>query len=297
MARLAFLGTPEPAVTALRALVGAGHDVAVVVTRPDRRRGRGQGPGPSPVKAAALELGLRVAEEPAEAGRAGAGIGVVVAYGRLLEPELLARLPMVNLHFSLLPRWRGAAPVERAILAGDRETGVCLMKVEEGLDTGPVYACRRVEIGDQETAAQLRRRLATMGASLLVERLADLPASLGSPVPQQGEPTYAPKLAVEELRLDWARPACRLARVVRVGRAWTTFRGRRLLVLEARASSAPPLSDTMDLLTPGSLVGNQVLTGSGLLELVVVQPAGRAAMSGADWVRGARPAAGEALGR
>jgi methionyl-tRNA formyltransferase len=294
VARLAFLGTPEPAALALRALVGAGHDVAIVVTRPNRRRGRAQAPGPSPVKAAALELGLRVAEEPAQAGLAGADLGIVVAYGRLLQPDLLARVPMVNLHFSLLPRWRGAAPVEWAILAGDKETGVCLMKVEEGLDTGPVYACRRVEIEGDETAAQLRGRLATIGAALLVERLADPPSSLGRAVPQQGQPTYARKLAPAELRLDWAAPAARLVRVVRVGRAWTTFRGKRLLVLEARAC---PGVGGLDGLAPGSLAGHLVVTGSDPLELVVVQPEGRVAMPAADWARGAKPAAGEALGR
>ena len=144
VARLAYLGTPDMAVPPLRALVEAGHDVALCVTRPDRRRGRGKEETPSPVKAAATELGIPVSHDMDDLTTAGVELAVVVAYGRIIPARLLEQIPMVNLHFSLLPRWRGAAPVERAILAGDRVTGVCLMKVEEGLDTGPVYAVRTV---------------------------------------------------------------------------------------------------------------------------------------------------------
>ncbi len=144
MARLAYLGTPDMAVPPLRALVEAGHDIALCVTRPDSRRGRGKEETPSPVKLAATELGLPVTHTMDDLTTVGVDLAVVVAYGRIIPVRLLEQIPMVNLHFSLLPRWRGAAPVERAILAGDRETGVCLMKVEEGLDTGPVYAVRRV---------------------------------------------------------------------------------------------------------------------------------------------------------
>ena len=156
--------------------MGAGHDIALVVTQPDRRRARGAGLLPTPVKAAALELGLAVTDRVDDALDAGAELGVVVAFGRLIKPHVLAKLPMVNLHFSLLPRWRGAAPVERAILAGDTETGVCLMALEEGLDTGPVYACQRVTIGPEETAEELRDRLVEIGTAMLVERLAEGPA-------------------------------------------------------------------------------------------------------------------------
>ncbi|MGH9074310.1 MAG: methionyl-tRNA formyltransferase, partial [Acidimicrobiales bacterium] len=151
--------------------MGAGHEVCLVVTRPDRRRGRRGEPAPSPVKAAALDLGLTVAEEPEAAVGLGAELGVVVAYGALVKKAVLDHLPMVNLHFSLLPRWRGAAPVERAILAGDAVTGVCLMGLEEGLDTGPVYGCRQVTIGPEETAGELGERLGEVGTALLVERL------------------------------------------------------------------------------------------------------------------------------
>ncbi|MGH9094850.1 MAG: methionyl-tRNA formyltransferase, partial [Acidimicrobiales bacterium] len=214
------MGSPYAAAVSLRALVAAGHDVVLVVSRPDTRRGRGGPSSPSPVKAAATELGLRVSDQPMDAAESGAELGVVVAYGRIIKPDVLGRLPMVNVHFSLLPRWRGAAPVERAILAGDRPTGVCLMALEEGLDTGPVYRRQAVAIGESETAVQLRDRLATLGARLLTEALSD---GLGEPEPQDGEVTYAAKIEPEDLHLAWGRPAEELHRVVRVGRAWTTL--------------------------------------------------------------------------
>jgi methionyl-tRNA formyltransferase len=285
LARLVFLGTPEAAVAPLRGLVAAGHDVALVVSRPDRRRGRNADLSPSPVKAAALQLGLSVTEQVDDAMTVAADLGVVVAFGRLIKPHVLAALPMVNLHFSLLPRWRGAAPVERAILAGDRETGVCLMALEEGLDTGGVYAEERVEIGPDETADELRARLVEIGTGLLVDQLR---RPLGAPRPQVGEPTYAGKVTPEDLHLDWSRPAAELARLPRVGKAWTTFRGRRLLVLRARAVGGGP--------PPGVLDGLVVGTVDGGLELVEVQNEGKAVQSAADWRNGARPAVGEHLG-
>ncbi len=273
----------------LRRLVEEGFQVDAVVTRPDRRRSRAGAPAPSPVKVAATELGLAVAERPEELTGAGVDVdlGVVVAYGALIRRPVLEAVPMVNVHFSLLPRWRGAAPVERALLAGDAVTGVCLMAVEEGLDTGPVYRCREVAIDGDDTAASLRRRLTGVGADLLVATLA---AGLGEPRPQQGEVTYAAKVTPGELRLDWSRPAAELHRVVRVGRAWTTWRGERLLVLAA----APSSPDTS--LGPGVVAGTTVGTGRGTLVLQRVQPAGRGAMDAADWARGARPRPGERLG-
>lgn len=293
MARLGFLGTPEVAAGVLRALVSTGHEVALVVTGADRRRGRGGALMPSPVKAAALELGLPVSAAAEELLSAGIELGVVVAYGRLLKPPLLGGVELLNLHFSLLPRWRGAAPVERAILAGDAETGVCLMSIEAGLDTGPVYGCRSVAVGEEETAAELRSRLGKIGTSLLLERLAELPGSLGSPAPQVGEPTYAPKLDPSELVLDWSLGAETLHRVVRVGRAHTTFRGSRLFVHRARVVPAPVGPGAG---AAGSLVGPVVVTGAGGLELVEVQVEGRAWQTFRDWANGARPAAGERLG-
>jgi methionyl-tRNA formyltransferase len=293
VARLAYLGTPEMAVPPLRALVDAGHDIAVCVTRPDRRRGRGGETTPSPVKVAATELGLAVTHDMDDLTTAGVELAVVVAYGRIIPTRVLALVPMVNLHFSLLPRWRGAAPVERAILAGDRETGVCLMKVEEGLDTGPVYAVRTVPLDEDVTLAALRSSLVTVASALVVDALAHGVAGLPDPVPQEGEVTTAEKISKEDLHLDWTAPAVQLKRVVRLGRAWTTFRGKRLTVLDVALA---PNGLEADERPPGSIDGPVVVTGSGSLLLRQVQPESRSPMSAEDWLRGVRPAVGERLG-
>jgi methionyl-tRNA formyltransferase len=266
--RLAYLGTPVASVGPLRALHDAGFDIALVVTRADKRRGRGSELSPSPVKSEALALGLPVSHKVDDVLDCGADLGVVVAFGLLIQRPVLERLAFVNLHFSLLPRWRGAAPVERAILAGDRETGVCLMALEEELDTGPVYACIETPIEPDETADVLRSRLVAIGSGLLV---AELRRGLESPAPQVGEPTYAAKITPDELELQWDRPAAELARVVRIGGAWTTFRHRRVKVLKARVE------------------------GSELVPLVV-QPEGRAVMAFDDYWRGVRAGPGERLG-
>lgn len=285
--RLVYLGTPDAAVQPLHALVDAGHDVVLVVTRADKRRGRGGALVPSPVKAAATALGLPVTSDVDHVLGTGADLGVVVAFGRIIKPHVLAEVPMVNLHFSDLPRWRGAAPVERAILAGDDRTAVCVMDVEEGLDTGAVYAREEVEIGADETADELRARLVDVGARLLVDTLE---RGLSQPAPQVGEPTYAEKLRPEELRLDWSRPAIELHRVVRVGDAWTTFRGHRLKVHRTRVVDTPQGD-----LAPGELDGVRAGTGDGVLELVEVQPEGKARQPAAAWRNGARPRPGERL--
>jgi methionyl-tRNA formyltransferase len=288
--RLAYLGSPELAIPPLEALVAAGHDVVMVVSRPDVRRGRRGQPTPSPVKAAALRLGLPVTDRVEDVLDVGADLGVVVAFGRLIKPPVLERLAMVNLHFSLLPRWRGAAPVERAILAGDERTGVSLMALEETLDTGGVYRKTELGIGNDETLDELRSRLVTAGTGLLLEALRD---GFGPPEPQQGEPTYAAKIEPAELQLDWARPAVELFRVVRLGRAWTTFRGRRLLVWRARLAEEAPAADAGP---PGTLQGLRVSTGLDKLELVEVQPEGKGRQPAAAWLNGVRPHAGERLG-
>ncbi|MDQ3896960.1 MAG: methionyl-tRNA formyltransferase [Actinomycetota bacterium] len=254
--------------------------MVLVVSQPDKKRGRGGALLPSPVKAAAHELGLPVTARVDDLLDAGAELGVVVAYGRLIKPHVLAVLPMVNLHFSLLPRWRGAAPVERAILAGDRLTGVCVMALEEGLDTGPVYACEERAIGEDETLDQLRTALTEIGTRMLVDLLA---AGLPAPEAQEGEPTYAAKIEPEEHHLDWSRPAVELHRVVRLGQAWTTFRDRRLRVLRARPSPGSELG-------PGELdaASLRVGTGDGALELLEVQPEGKGPQSATSWRNGAR---------
>jgi methionyl-tRNA formyltransferase len=266
--RLAYLGTPEVGVPPLRALVSDGHDVRLVVSRADKRRGRGSALLPTPVKAAAVELGLPVTSRIEDVVDAGVELGVVVAFGRLIKAAVLDAVPMVNVHFSLLPRWRGAAPVERAILAGDRTTGVTIMKLDEGLDTGPVYAQRKVKIEPHESATELRSRLTDAGTELLLELLRK---PLARPRTQQGEPTYAEKLSPDELKLDWSQPPAQLERVVRVGGAWTTFRGKRLKVHRARVSG-------------------------GELDLLVVQPEGGERMPAEDWARGARWKPNERLG-
>lgn len=272
----------------LQALVGAGYEITVVVTGADKRRGRGSGTTPSPVKQAASELGLTVSHDVDDVPDSGAQLGVVVAFGRLIRPHVLATVPMVNLHFSLLPRWRGAAPVERAVLAGDATTGVCLMAVEHGLDTGGVYRRAELPIGPGDTVDGLRHLLVERGIDLLLDALGH---GFGPPVPQQGEPTYASKLTVAELELDWSAPAVVLDRVVRTGGAWTTLRGRRCKVLAASPVAAP--AD----LGPGALMGTVVGTGAGALDLHEVQPEGRRRQPAGEWVRGARLADGERFGR
>jgi methionyl-tRNA formyltransferase len=273
----------------LRALVADGHEIAIVVSQPDRKRGRGSALLPSPVKREARELGLAVTDRVDDVLDAGVDLGVVVAFGRLIKPHVLARVPMVNVHFSLLPRWRGAAPVERAILAGDEVTGVCLMEVEEGLDTGGVFAREEVAIGPEETADELRRRLVEVGTGLLVHCLR---TGLGEPVPQKGEPTTAAKIDPAELELDWSAPTAHLHRLIRVGRAWTTFRGRRLLIARAHRPAVAGLPAG----PPGTLAGPMVRTGDGALELVEVQPEGKGLVPARAWLNGAHPAPGERLG-
>lgn len=303
MARLAYLGSPPAAVAPLRALVAAGHDIALVVSRADTRRGRGKEHTPSAVKQAAIDLGLPVTDALDDVVDVGAELAVVVAYGRIVPQRLLDVVPMVNVHFSLLPRWRGAAPVERAILAGDDVSGVCVMRLEAGLDTGPVLASRRLAIDGDEHASALVERLSAAGAELLVDTLAGAVAALGPGRPQEGEPTYAAKLEPDEFRLAWELPAEALRRLVRLDRAWTTFRGERLRVLDARpvpdADSTDP-GGTGAGGPPGTIGGDAgddvVRCGSGSLELVDVQPAGKRPMAAADWRRGVRLQPGEVLG-
>jgi methionyl-tRNA formyltransferase len=293
MARLAYLGTPQMAVPPLQALVDAGHDIVLCVTRPDRRRGRGGETTPNAVKDAALRLGIPVSQQMNDLVGIDAELAVVVAFGRIIPSAVLNELPMVNVHFSLLPRWRGAAPVERAILAGDAETGVCLMKVAEGLDTGDVYAVRRVPMDADITLSDLRARLVDTACDLLVDTLKDGLKGLPEAVPQSGDVTMAEKITKEDLHLDWTEPAEQLHRVVRLEHAWTTFRGRRLGVLEARVGESQPDHNHA---APGTLVGSSVVTGAGILELRRVQPESRSPMSADEWLRGVRPAVNERLG-
>jgi methionyl-tRNA formyltransferase len=286
--RLVYLGTPDFAVAPLRALVADGFDVALVVSRADTRRGRGGRTSPSPVKAAAVELGLPVSDRVDDVLDVGADLGVVVAFGRLIKPHVLAALPMVNVHFSLLPRWRGAAPVERAILVGDERTGVDLMVVEEGLDTGGIYDRAEVTIGRDETADELRARLTEAGTGLVLD---NLHRGFPAPRPQVGEATYAHKLDPAELHVDWSRPALDIHRIVRVGGAWTTFRGKRLKLW--RSTLAPP-GEVPD--ERYRQAGVAVPSGDGPLTLLEVQPEGRSRMPARAWANGAHWNGTEPLG-
>ena len=274
--KLVYLGTPEAAVAPLEALVAAGHEVVLVVTRADKRRGRGGELSPSPVKAAALALGLPVTHSVDDVLAAvsddGVELGVVVAFGQIIKPHILDTVPMVNLHFSLLPRWRGAAPVERAILAGDAVTGVCVMAVAEGLDTGGVYGRCEVPIAAETTAEQLRAELVEVGTALLVDTLGHpLGEWIATAVPQSGEATYAAKLTADEFEIDWTESAVQIHRRIRIGGAWTMFRGKRLKIHAARLDA-------------------------GRVVPTVVQPEGKASMSFDAWRHGARPGAGELFG-
>jgi methionyl-tRNA formyltransferase len=286
--RLVYLGTPALAAEPLHALVDAGFDVALVVTRVDKRRGRGSELAPSPVKAAATKLGIPVSHNVEDVLTVGADLGVVVAFGQLIKPHVLEALPMVNLHFSLLPRWRGAAPMERALLSGDRETGVGLMQLEEGLDTGPLFAEVRTTISEDDTGDSLRECLTSLGSEMLVRCLR---TGLSTPSPQEGEPTYAAKLSMNDLRINWSLPASVIDRVIRLGGAWTTADGRRLKVVSATIQSGDAVGST------GQLVGAVVQTGDGLLRLDKVRPEGKGVMAMKDWLNGAgRSLANSVLG-
>jgi methionyl-tRNA formyltransferase len=278
--RLAFLGTPEAAVPTLRALVEAGHDVVLVVTRPDRRRGRGSELTPSPVKAAALALGLRVGHTLADLHDVDVERGVVVAYGAIIPEALLQRVPMLNVHFSLLPRWRGAAPVQRAILAGDEETGVTIISLDASLDTGPVHLERRIRIEDQ-TAQELTSALAELGAAALREVLAS-PRLLEHPTAQVGDVTYAEKLTKETLHLTPEMSGPLALRTVRLGGAYLFVGAKRLGVVSASATKELLAPGVLDLFEETVVLG----TGEGSLTLGDVRPEGSRTMSARAWWSG-----------
>lgn len=285
--RLAFLGTPEAAVPSLEALVSAGYDVALVITRPDRRRGRGSELAPSPVKRAALERGLTVSHRLADLNELDVERGVVVAYGLIIPESLLTKVPMLNVHFSRLPRWRGAAPVQRAILAGDEETGVSVISLEPTLDTGPVHLERSVRVADK-TARELIAELAALGAAILLEVLAS-PELLEHPKVQVGEVTYAEKITKETLHLIPEMSGELVLRTVRLGGAYLLVASKRLGIVSAHASAAE--------LPQGSLAwieGEVVLgTREGAIALDDVLPEGSTTMSTSAWWAGLRRAEGE----
>jgi methionyl-tRNA formyltransferase len=304
--RLAFMGTPEFALPSLRALAGAGHEIAAVYAQPPRPAGRGHKQRRSPVHAYAVEHGWRVrtprtlddeSEQSAFSGLA-LDAAVVVAYGLILPPAVLAapRLGCLNVHASLLPRWRGAAPIQRAILAGDAETGVTIMKMDEGLDTGPILMQEAVPIGAETTATELHNRLAALGARLVVAALDGLAAGRleARPQPEQGV-TYAAKLKRGEGHLDWRHPAAELALAVRALSPWPgaffEAGGERIKVLAAEAVAGAPG------LEPGTVLDGRftVACGKGALRLVRLQRPGKAATDAAALLRGFPVAAGTRL--
>ncbi|OEU96662.1 methionyl-tRNA formyltransferase [Streptomyces oceani] len=308
--RLVFAGTPEVAVPALDALLTSErHEVVAVVTRPDAPAGRGRHLIASPVAERAQEAGIEVLrpEKPrdpdflARLREIAPDCCPVVAYGALLPPAALD-IPAhgwVNLHFSLLPAWRGAAPVQHAVLAGDEMTGASTFQIEEGLDSGPVYGVVTEEVRHTDTSGDLLTRLAFAGGGLLAATMDGIEDGSLQAVPQSEEGvSYAPKLAVEDASVDWNTPALRVDRLVRgcspAPGAWTTFRGERLKV---RAVTLAP--DRVGQ-APGELLPakNAVYAGTGshAVELRWVQPQGKKPMRAADWARGARIAAGERLG-
>lgn len=300
--RIAFFGTPDFAVPSLRALLGEGFDVAVVVTQPDRPRGRSRSTlVPPPVKTVAIEHGLPVLqpEKPGtpdamDALRAHApDLGVVVAYGHILKPDLLALPPrgMVNVHASLLPALRGAAPIQHAILQGLDTTGVSIMQMDAGMDTGPVLLSVPTPIAADETGGELTERLAELGAMALIEALAML--AVGDLVARPQDPeqaTFAPKITPELTRVRWEEPADRIARQLRAfdphPGAWTTHDDKRLKLFGPREGGRLPPGGA----APGTVLrvapALVIATGEDGLQVLDVQPEGRARMSAADWVRG-----------
>ena len=307
--RIVFAGTPEFSLPALDALHAAGHGIVAVYTQPDRPAGRGRAITASPVKLRARSLGvaveqpstLRNAETLARLAAHAPDVMVVVAYGLILPATALAipRLGCINIHASLLPRWRGAAPVQRSILAGDARTGVTIMKMDAGLDTGPVLLARATEIGAGETAGSLHDRLAALGADAVVEALDGYASGRLAPVAQSGAGvSYAAKIRKEEAAIDWTHPATEIARQVRAFNPWpvaeTRWRGQQLRVWEAAV--VPGVRDATPGLVLEALGGSLVVaTGEQALRLGRVQLAGRRPLTAAEFLNAHLPA-GDRLG-
>ncbi|MFJ6301213.1 methionyl-tRNA formyltransferase [Arthrobacter sp. KFRI-F3372] len=295
--RVLFAGTPAVAVPSLDALVEAGFDVVAVLTRPDAPVGRKRVLTPSPVAARAAELGIEVihaarvdAEATARIADVNPDVAAIVAYGGLVPPAALAvpRHGWINLHFSLLPAWRGAAPVQRAVMAGDDVTGAVTFLLEEGLDTGPVFGTLTESVGPEDTAGELLERLSRSGAVLLAQTLSAIGAGMASAQPQAGEVSLAPKLTLEDGHLKWSHPALAISRQARgvtpEPGAWTMLDGQRVKLEPVR------LRPDVTTLAPGALAlhGKSVLVGTGshAVELTRIQPAGKKMMAAADWARG-----------
>ncbi|MBT2587871.1 methionyl-tRNA formyltransferase [Arthrobacter sp. ISL-95] len=295
--KVLFAGTPAVAVPSLNALVKAGFEIVAVLTRPDAPVGRKRVLTPSPVAARAMELGIEViraakvdAETTARIADFAPDVAAIVAYGGIV-PRAALGVPThgwVNLHFSLLPAWRGAAPVQRSIIAGDDVTGAATFQLEEGLDTGPVFGTLTETVRSEDTAGDLLERLSISGAVLLSQTLSAIDAGQAAPQPQNGEISLAPKLTLDDGRLDWHQPALALNRRARgvtpEPGAWTILEGQRIKLEPVKLRP-----DIKDLL-PGNIRvdGKSVVVGTGshAVELGRIQPAGKKMMSPADWARG-----------
>ncbi len=304
---IVFAGTAPFAVPSLEALLAAGHRVAAVYSQPDRPAGRGRKLTASAVKQAALAAGIEVRQPPTlrtpdaapDLAALAPDLLVVVAYGLILPPAILAvpRLGALNVHGSLLPRWRGAAPVERALLAGDAETGVCIMQMDAGLDTGPVFVASREPIRPDDTAGSLRERLAALGAQALCEVVADIERGTAGAIPQPADGAcYAAKIDKREAQLDWAQPAVALERAVRAFApaplAWTLWRGQRLRVGRARVLDGQG--------APGQVLavdasGIEIACGDGSLLLTALQAEGGRMLTAREFLAGRRVEPGEVL--
>lgn len=298
--RVIFFGTPEIAVGPLRAVVAAGFLVDLVVTGIDKRRGRGSQTSPSPVKEAALELQLPVTHDVADAialvttsteNFVGSYVGVVVAYGHIISTDALQVLPMINIHYSLLPRWRGAAPVERALLAGDEQTGVCIIQVVEQLDAGDILSSATTLISQTDTTASLRARLGEIATPLLIDVLSN---GVNATKPQSGDVVVAAKITQIDIEIDWSKPAVVIDRQVRVGGAFTFFNDKRFKIHSLKVSAEIFVSESGNMV----VVNDRVLVacGQGVVELVEVQPEGKPRISAQDWKKGARLDAQSRLG-
>ncbi|WP_443970532.1 methionyl-tRNA formyltransferase [Sphingobium sp. CR28] len=310
--RIIFMGTPDFAVPTLDALVAAGHDIVAVYTQPPRPAGRGKAPRPGPVQIRAEALGIEVrhpvtlrdAEERALFAALGADVAVVAAYGLIL-PRAILDAPVhgcINVHASLLPRWRGAAPIQRAILAGDKETGVTIMQMEAGLDTGPMLATVKTPIGPYDTAGNLTHRLSSLGAELLVNVLADLP-NHPQEIQREAGVTYAAKIDKAESRVDFSAGAIAVDRQVRafnpVPGAWFEHEGERIKILTANVLSHPhDHADVSFATEPGIVIDDQLAIGcgSGAVRPTLVQRAGKSPMTAQELLRGFPIPAGTRLG-
>lgn len=293
--RIVYFGTPEVAVAPLQALYASGVTIDLVVTHPDARHGRGSELSPSAVKLAATKLGIPVSHDlndVAVFAKARTHLGVVVAYGKLLPMSLLTLIPMVNIHFSLLPKWRGAAPVERALLAGDKITGVSIIRVAKELDTGDIYRQETVHIDLNETADMLRNSLCALSIPLLLDFIHNGP---GEGDPQIGETSYASKITANDLLFDFTKSAKQLVRITRVGVGHTIFRGKRLNIIAARAmtiSGEYQSGSFIKTTTEGILVA----TSDGAICLHQVQPEGKSVLEARSWAHGAHLQSNELFG-